>query len=107
MKPNLYYANLFHMTATIMQPQAAAKNDAHGSLQDRVSYNIRVLLAIRQTSQQDLAKAMGIAAASLSQKFSGRIRWNLDDIEKASGFLGVNPEALVAGHGFEPWTSGL
>ena len=29
------------------------------------------------------------------------------DIEKASGFFNVKPEALVAGHGFEPWTSGL
>jgi hypothetical protein len=32
--------------------------------------------------------------------------WNLVDIEKASGFFNVKPEALVAGHGFEPWTSG-
>ena len=91
----------------MMQPSTAAEDKTESSLQDRVSYNIRVLLAIRQVSQQELAKAMGIAAPSLSQKFTGRIRWNLDDIEKASGFLGVKPEALVAGHGFEPWTSGL
>ncbi|WP_438938793.1 hypothetical protein [Bifidobacterium breve] len=36
-----------------------------------------------------------------------RVAWSLEDIEKASGFFKVNPEALVAGHGFEPWTSGL
>lgn len=67
---------------------------------------MKVLIAIRQTSQKDLAQAMGIAAPTLSQKFSGRTRWNMDDIEKASDFLDVKPEALVAGHGFEPWTSG-
>ena len=72
------------------------------SLQDRVTYNMKVLIAIRQTSQKDLAQAMGIAAPTLSQKFSGRTRWNMDDIEKASDFLDVKPEALVAGHGFEP-----
>ena len=62
---------------------------------------MKVLIAIRQTSQKDLAQAMGIAAPTLSQKFSGRTRWNMDDIEKASDFLDVKPEALVAGHGFE------
>ncbi|MDY4678142.1 MAG: hypothetical protein SO360_04705 [Bifidobacterium tsurumiense] len=34
-----------------------------------------------------------------------RIRLRTEKNEKASGFLGVKPEALVAGHGFEPWTS--
>ena len=58
---------------------------------------MKVLIAIRQTSQKDLAQAMGIAAPTLSQKFSGRTRWNMDDIEKASDFLDVKPEALVAG----------
>ncbi|MDF7663313.1 helix-turn-helix transcriptional regulator [Bifidobacterium sp. ESL0763] len=77
------------------------------SLQDKVTFNLRLLLMLRDRTQKDLAKAIGIAGATLSQKFSGRTRWNLDDIEKASDFLNVKPEALVAGSGFEPETSGL
>ncbi|WP_152209104.1 helix-turn-helix domain-containing protein [Bifidobacterium cebidarum] len=92
---------------TVMASPALKAREQGVSLQDRVTYNVKVLIAIRQTSQKDLAQAMGIAAPTLSQKFSGRTRWNMDDIEKASGFFNVKPEALVAGHGFEPWTSGL
>lgn len=67
---------------------------------------MRVAIALRGCAQKDLAAAMGITPASLSQKFVGKTLWNLVDIEKASGFFNVKPEALVAGHGFEPVTSG-
>ena len=106
LKVSLCIANLVHMTAVMVSPALKAQKQEL-SLQDRVTYNMKVLIAIRKTSQKDLAQAMGIAAPTLSQKFSGRTRWNMDDIEKASDFLDVKPEALVAGHGFEPWTSGL
>ena len=66
---------------------------------------MRVAIALRGCAQKDLAAAMGITPASLSQKFVGKTLWNLVDIEKASGFFNVKPEAFVAGHGFEPWTS--
>lgn len=102
LKVSLCIANLVHMTAVMVSPALKAQKQEL-SLQDRVTYNMKVLIAIRQTSQKDLAQAMGIAAPTLSQKFSGRTRWNMDDIEKASDFLDVKPEALVAGHGFEPW----
>ncbi|MBD9132830.1 MAG: XRE family transcriptional regulator [Bifidobacterium bifidum] len=102
LKLSLCIANLVRMTAVRVSPALKAQKQEL-SLQDRVTYNMKVLIAIRQTSQKDLAQAMGIAAPTLSQKFSGRTRWNMDDIEKASDFLDVKPEALVAGHGFEPW----
>ena len=57
--------------------------------------------------QKTLAKALGQASSSISLKMRGKLTWSLEDIEKASGFFDVKPEALVAGHGFEPWTSGL
>lgn len=63
---------------------------------------MRVAIALRGCAQKDLAAAMGITPASLSQKFVGKTLWNLVDIEKASGFFNVKPEALVAcGHGEE------
>lgn len=82
---------------------AAGKAD---DLQAIVTRNIRFAMALRGVNQKDLAKVLGIATSSMSQKFTGKTLWNLVDIEKASGFFNVKPEALVAGHGFEPWTSG-
>lgn len=46
---------------------------------------MRVAIALRGCAQKDLAAAMGITPASLSQKFVGKTLWNLVDIEKASG----------------------
>ena len=54
---------------------------------------MRVAIALRGCAQKDLAAAMGITPASLSQKFVGKTLWNLVDIEKASGFFNVKPEA--------------
>lgn len=45
---------------------------------------MRVAIALRGCAQKDLAAAMGITPASLSQKFVGKTLWNLVDIEKAS-----------------------
>ena len=81
---------------------AAGKAD---DLQAIVTRNIRVAMALRGVNQKDLAKVLGIATSSMSQKFTGKTLWNLVDIEKASGFFNVKPEALVA-DSFEPWTSG-
>ena len=75
-------------------------------LQEIVTRNIKVALALRGLNQKDLANVLGFATSSLSQKFTGRNRWNLEDISKAARFFNVEPAALVAGHGFEPWTSG-
>lgn len=74
---------------------AAGKAD---DLQAIVTRNIRVAMALRGVNQKDLAKVLGIATSSMSQKFTGKTLWNLVDIEKASGFFNVKPEALVAGH---------
>lgn len=79
-----------------------------------VAKNIRVAMAARGISQNDLAKGMGISKSALSQKMRGLIVWTLPDMQKAGDFLGVQPAILldphgllVAGCGFEPQTSGL
>ncbi|MBK4349394.1 helix-turn-helix transcriptional regulator [Bifidobacterium longum subsp. longum] len=105
---NSLYANLVRMTAVMEAPRAAEPAAGKADdLQAIVTRNIRVAMALRGVNQKDLAKVLGIATSSMSQKFTGKTLWNLVDIEKASGFFHVKPEALVAGHGFEPWTSGL
>lgn len=102
---NLLYANIFHMRK-IEETPVKIKNKMN--LQDRVTYNMRVLIAIKQTTQRQLAKAVGISAPTLSQKFSGRTRWNMDDIEKAAEFFNIEPATLVVGpQGLEPWTQRL
>lgn len=96
------------MTTATLSPQAQVKsNEGKGNgLQSIVTQNMRIAMAMRGVSQKDLAAAMGFNPSAISQKMTGRVLWNLEDIEKASGFFNVKPEALVAGHGFEPWTSG-
>ena len=69
------------------------------NLQKTVTKNMRVALAANGLQQKDLAAAIGITSASMSAKFTGKANWNLVDIEKASDFFNVKPEALVAGHG--------
>ena len=96
------------MTAVMEAPRAAEPAAGKADdLQAIVTRNIRVAMALRGVNQKDLAKVLGIGTSSMSQKCTGKTLWNLVDIEKASGFFNVKPEALVAGHGFEPWTSGL
>ena len=101
--------NIMCMTTATLSPQAQVKsNEGKGDgLQSIVTQNMRIAMAMRGVSQKDLAAAMGFNPSAISQKMTGRVLWNLEDIEKASGFFNVKPEALVAGHGFEPWTSGL
>lgn len=76
-------------------------------LQETVTHNLKSYMTEQKVNQQQLAEALGLNASTVSQKMTKRVNWTLDDIEKASEFFKVNPEALVAGSGFEPETSGL
>lgn len=89
-----------------MSATATLKPSTELTLQQIVSRNMRMALGYYNTDQKTLAKALGQASSSISLKMRGKLTWSLEDIEKASGFFNVKPEALVAGHGFEPWTSG-
>ena len=62
--------------------------------------NIRRMYLRAEMSDGDTVELLNFTVGS-----DGKVQ-KLDDIEKASEFFKVNPEALVAGHGFEPWTSG-
>ena len=99
--------NFCDMTATIVSPTVAAKGKKKSGIQDIVTRNMKVAMALHNVNQQKLADALGVSRSSISQKMTHRVVWSLEDIEKASELFNVSPEALVAGHGFEPWTSGL
>lgn len=97
--------DLCAMTTATISPKVAAQAESV-SLQDIVTRNMKVAMTLRNVKQKDLANALGVDRSSISQKMTRRVAWSLEDIEKASDFFHVKPEALVAGHGFEPWTSG-
>ena len=90
------------------------------------------MVKARGLKKKDLAQAMGISPQAVSTRLQGTANWTLD---AAADFLRVpldtllrasltagevlgyektaapddsgNGGQLVAGHGFEPWTSGL
>ena len=92
------------MTKAIFKPK---NGNEKMSLQEVVSRNIRLFMVVRGVNQRELAEALGVTQPMVSYKLRGSTAWLLGDIEKASELFNVSPEALVAGHGFEPWTSGL
>ena len=114
------------MTAVIAQPQAKA--------QDIVAMNVNLMISARHIQKKDLAKALGIAPQTISKKLRSEITWTINETQAAADFLHTdvatlldpsltqgellgykktaapddgNGGQLVAGHGFEPWTSGL
>ena len=94
-------------TAVLSAPKAQTKTNQKMSLQKIVSRNMRMAIAYYDVDQQTVANAIGISSSGVSLKMRGKVDWSLRDIEKASDFFNVKPEALVAGSGFEPETSGL
>ena len=117
------------MTAVMSQPVSAAK------AQDIVAMNVNLMINARHLQKKDLAKALGIAPQTISKKLRSEITWTINETQAAADFLhtdvatllnpnlttsellGINKTAApdgsedggqsVAGHGFEPWTSGL
>ena len=111
------------------QPVSAAK------AQDIVAMNVNLMINARHLQKKDLSKALGIAPQTISKKLRSEITWTINETQAAADFLhtdvatllnpnlttsellGINKTAapdgsedggqVVAGHGFEPWTSGL
>ena len=90
----------------MVSPSITESGKKKVGIQDIVTRNMKVAMALHDVNQQKLADALGVSRSSISQKMTHRVVWSLEDIEKASELFQVSPEALVAGHGFEPWTSG-
>lgn len=48
---------------------------------------LRVELAKKGLSWSDLAKSMGLSAAAISAKVTGKVRWTLPDMEHACALV--------------------
>lgn len=95
--------------------------------------NIKLLLDASHSKKKDLAEYLGKVPQSLSKMLQNKQTWFFEDMCHAADFFGVGLETLVrtdltpmkaeqilknrrsddgndgqvvAGHGFEPWTSG-
>lgn len=58
---------------------------------------VRFLMASRGEHQQDVATALGLAQSGLSNRFHGRTRWTLDEVDLLAAHFGVAPHQLVEG----------
>ena len=81
-------------------------------LEEVIPTNMRLALALARKSI-GLSRALGVSSGLVSQKMHGTTSWTIADMEKAGQFLRIAPAKflepnglLVAGTGFEPWTSG-
>jgi transcriptional regulator with XRE-family HTH domain len=65
-------------------------------LQDVVTRNVRVLMAIRGiTEDREVARMIGVDASTISYKLRGRRQWSLDDIEKLAHAFDVPASTLL------------
>lgn len=69
------------------------------SLNDQVAATVRAELARRRMTQQDLARAVGLSQASVSERLRGKTPFSTDDIERVADALGIHPAVLFGGHG--------
>lgn len=62
---------------------------------DAVSQRVNHLLFINKMSQRDLAFRLGIKPPTVTNKMSGRNRWNLEEIIELAGAFGVTLDYMV------------
>lgn len=61
-----------------------------------VADQIRRLLEAHNVSGYALSKATGMPQSSISRKLSGQAPFDLDDVQKVCGVLGVDEADLIA-----------
>ncbi len=77
------------MSAIIEFPRAE-------SFAAQVAENIRAEAGRRGVNQSDIARALGIAQAAISERWRGRREWRLNEIEAVARLLGTTTSTLCA-----------
>lgn len=57
---------------------------------------LRAALALNSTSQEEMAKQMGISGNTLSRKINGLTDFNLGEVNKIKAILNLSREDLIA-----------
>jgi len=68
---------------------------------DTLLSGIRVELARRKMTQDDLARGLGVNQHWVSRRMTGRTEWTISEVESVSEFLGV-PFLHLFGHPVTP-----
>lgn len=68
-----------------------------GRSQEIVSRVVRVYMAARDETQEELGLALGLSRPAVTQKLSGRSKWTLSDLEKLRVHYGVEVAELLQG----------
>lgn len=72
------------------------QTDAYAKyIEDTISFNVKVMLAINGMNQTDLANALGLKRSTISVKLNGRISWSAVDLVRAAAALHTTPQALL------------
>lgn len=66
-----------------------------GGLKETTSRNLKAELARQGKTTKDLARAWGLEARAVNNRLKGRTPLSTDEIEKAAGLLGLEPENLL------------
>lgn len=56
---------------------------------------VRVLLALRQESHDDLAAALGVTRPAVSARLNGRTPWSLGDLDRLADHYGVGVDYFL------------
>ncbi len=65
------------------------------SLASAVAANVRAEAARRRVEQRDIARALAMSRAAVSDRFRGRTPWTLSEVEGLARFLRVSLEELL------------
>jgi hypothetical protein len=66
-------------------------------LQVNVTDSVRALSAWRRESQEQLGAVLGLSKVSVAQRYGGRLKWTLADMDKLCKHYGVTFEQLRTG----------
>ena len=68
---------------------------ARESVVNIVSENIRALAARFRVTQKQLSREIGMNQTSMSERWTGKRQWQLEDLDKVAAVFGVEPWELV------------
>lgn len=72
----------------------------NGTIQEIFSTNLRKLMELRNYSQSDLVKKLGVAAATVSDWCLGKKFPRLEKLQEIADLLGVQAQAMLKENGY-------
>lgn len=66
------------------------------SRREQIAANTRAAKARRQATDADIAQALDITRPGVSDRMNGKVRWQIEELEKLAAFLGTTLDELLA-----------